>query len=238
MKLRMNEYRVLVIPDLQIPFHHKDAFNFLSAVCLTFGCDRVVSIGDEVDQYNLSRYDKDPDAMGAGDEYEVAMSYLEELYQIFPEVDAVHSNHLDRVAKRALGAGIPKAYLKDLKEWMGAPDGWNWYKHVTIGGVRYEHGDASNGARAHRILAEANRCSTVIGHHHSHAGVEYISNGNEVIFAMNVGSLIDADAVAFQYNKSSKYKPVLSCGVVLNGVPSVVPMLVNGKGRWTGDIVT
>lgn len=236
MKLKTNDFNVLVIPDLQIPFHHRDAFDFLAYVYHRYECNRVVSIGDEVDQYNLSRYDKDPDAVSAGDEYELAMLFLEDLYEIFPRVDAVHSNHLDRVAKKAMGAGIPKAYLKDLKEWMNAPVGWNWHRFVTIGGVRYEHGDASNGARAHRILAEANRCSTVIGHHHSHAGVEYISNGNETIFAMNVGSLIDAEAVAFQYNKTSKYKPILSCGVVQGGIPHLVPMITNGKGRWTGEI--
>jgi hypothetical protein len=234
MRLKTNGDRVLVISDLQIPFHHKDSFAFLEAVKRTFGCDKVVSIGDEVDQYGLSRYNKDPDAMNAGAELELTKEYLQELYEIFPEAKACLSNHMDRVFKRALDAGIPRGYMRSIKEFMEAPSGWNWSRYWTIGGVRYEHGDACGGQRAHRILAESNRTSTVIGHHHAFGGVDYISNGEEMIFGMNVGCLIDIDSVAFHYAKSARNKPTLGCGVVIGGVPAFIPMLLDRKKRWTG----
>lgn len=236
MKLLTNPYRVLVIPDLQIPFHHPDAFQFLGQVYQTYKCDRVVSIGDEVDQYNLSRFPKDPDGPSAGEEYAEAMKHLKTLYDYFPKVDAVYSNHLDRISKKALDAGIPRVYLKSLKEWMGAPSGWNWDDAVVIGGVRYEHGDACGGRSAARILAESNRRSTVIGHHHSHAGIEYISNADEMIFGMNVGALVNQEAIAFKYAKKARYKTTLGCGVVIEGVPQVVPMVINSRGRWNGKV--
>jgi hypothetical protein len=36
--------------------------------------------------------------------------------------------------------------------------------------------------------------------------------------------MVDVDAYAFQYGKNSKDKPVIGCGVVIDGVPSFIPM--------------
>lgn len=234
MRLKTNKDMVLVIPDLQIPFHHRDAIRFLKWAKETFNPTQVVSIGDEVDQYNLSRYAKDPDAMSAGEELKVTHKYLKELYEVFPEAKACLSNHLDRVLKRAMDAGIPRGYMRSINEFMQAPDGWKWARSWEIGGVRYEHGDACNGQRAHVILAESNRQSTVIGHHHSHGGINYLANASEMIFGMNVGCLIDIDSVAFAYSKAFRHKPTLGLGVVLGGIPAFVPMITNRRGRWVG----
>jgi hypothetical protein len=84
----------------------------------------------------------------------------------------------------------------------------------------------------------SNRQSTVIGHHHSHGGVNYLANDSDILFGLNVGCLIDRHTYVFDYGKQAKFKPTLGVGVVIYGVPSFIPMIVSGKHeRWIGDLV-
>lgn len=237
-RLNKGQETVLVIPDLQIPFEHKDAFAFINGVADVVAPTRIVCIGDEVDQLALSRYDTDPDAEGAGPELRRAIRHLKKWYDRFPEVQVAISNHTGRVQKAAFKAGIPEAYMRPVEEWMQAPEGWTWEDNFTIDGVRYEHGDAQGGMYAARNIAIRNRQSTVIGHHHSHGGVYYVANDQEMIFGMNVGCLIDSDSMAFKYARMAAFKPTLGCGVVIKGVPYFIPMLLGKSGkRWTKEVI-
>ncbi len=237
MRLSKGKHNVLVIPDLQVPFEHKDALAFCSAVAEAIDADKIVCIGDEVDQMALSRFDPDPEADGAGPELRKALKRMQAWYRQFPEVQVATSNHTGRVQKAAFKAGIPEAYLRPIRDWMEAPEGWTWEDNFEIDGVRYEHGDAQGGMYAARNLAIRNRQSTVIGHHHSHGGVSYVANDKEMIFGMNSGCLIDIKSLAFKYARLAAFKPTLGCGVVLQGVPFFIPMLTNSYGRWTGELV-
>jgi hypothetical protein len=237
MRLSKGKANILVIPDMQIPFEHKDALAFCSAVAEEIDADIVVNVGDEVDQMALSRFDPDPEADGPAVELRKAKRKLAAWYERFPEMLVCESNHTARVYKTAYLAGIPEEYLRTVPEWLGAPEGWEWANAWEIDGVRFEHGDAQGGMYAARNLAIRNRKSTVIGHHHSHGAVFYIANDDETIFGMNVGCLIDFDSIAFRYAKMSVFKPTLGCGVIIKGVPYFVPMLTTKKGRWTKEVI-
>ena len=233
MQLKWNKDRILVIPDLQAPFQHPNTLDFLEEVAEAIKATRVVSIGDEVDQHALSSYNHDPDGHSAGKEYELAQRFMQKLYARFPEAVACYSNHSDRIFRKAFTAGIPRAYLRSIKEFMGAPAGWEWKPEHRIHDIIFTHGDSAKGGQPHRLLAQSNLCSTVIGHHHSSPGVAYLANDKSLIFGMNVGCLIDVKAYAFHYTKYNRYKPVLGCGVVVEGAPSFIPMKINSAGRWT-----
>ena len=234
MKLRTGKETVVIIPDMQIPFEHRDALDFIKGVCDDYQPTKIVCIGDEVDQMALSRFDPDPEGDGAGPELRKAIRHLRKWYAEFPEVQVCVSNHTGRVQKKAFAAGIPEAYLRPVNEWMEAPEGWQWSDVVEIEGVRYEHGDAQGGMYAARNLAIRNRQSTVIGHHHSHGGVFYVANDKEMIFGMNTGCLIDHDAIAFKYARMAAFKPTMGCGLVQEGVPYFLPFIPNKSGkRWS-----
>ena len=238
MRLNKGEQTILVIPDMQIPFEHKDSLKFIQAVNDAIGgADIVVNVGDEVDQMALSRFDPDPEGPGAGPELRKAIKRLQPWYKEFPEMLLCESNHTARVYKQAFLAGIPEAYLRTVPEWLEAPEGWQWSQAWEVDGVRFEHGDAQGGMYAARNLAVRNRKSTVIGHHHSHGAVFYIANDDATIFGMNVGCLIDFNSIAFQYAKMSAFKPTLGCGVVIKGVPYFIPMFTKKNGRWTGQVI-
>lgn len=237
MKLNKGKHVVLVIPDLQVPYEHPDALAFVKEVESVYAPDQIVCIGDEVDQMALSRFDPDPDGDGAGPELKKALKKMDKWYDAFPDVKVCTSNHTGRIQKKAFHAGIPEAYMRSVNEWMEAPEGWEWKDYWVVDNVRYEHGDNQGGMYAARNLAIRNRTSTVIGHHHSHGAVFYVANDNEMIFGMNTGCLIDFKAIAFKYARGSAFKPTLGCGIVSCGVPYFIPMLLNARGRWTGEVI-
>jgi len=228
--------RVLVISDLQIPFHHKDSLRFLKAVERRYKTNKVVCIGDEIDFHAISDYTPDPDGMSPGAELEKALKDLKPFYKAFPNVRVCTSNHTARPFRRAYRFGIPKAFLRDYREFLKAPKGWSWEESFVIDGVRYEHGEGFSGQNGALKAMMARGRSTVIGHLHSWAGVQYSASPERLTFAMNVGCLIDRHAYAFAYGKLSANKPILSCGVVIEGVPHLIPMLLNKRGRWVGKL--
>ena len=237
MRLPLGKETVLVIPDLQIPYEHPDALEFMLAVQEEVNPTKIVCIGDEVDQHAIGRFDSDPEADGAGGELRKSVTRLGEWYAEFPEVQVCMSNHTQRIYRSAFHAGIPESYIRTISEWLCAPEGWTWEDSFEIDGVKYEHGDAQGGMYAARNLAMRNRKSTVIGHHHSHAAVFYIANTEATIFGMNAGCLIDMNSIGFKYAKNSAFQPTLGCGVVTNGVPYFVPMILDKGKNWTGDLI-
>ncbi len=236
MARKHNKEIVLVIPDLQIPFEHSQAFEFLAAVKKKYQPTQIVCIGDEVDQHALSDYDSDPDGYSAGHELVEAIKRMKILYRMFPVVKVTTSNHTARIFRKAFKHGIPKAYLKDYQEFMEAPKGWIWKDHFEIDGVIYEHGEGFSGQQGALKAALGNMQATVIGHLHSFAGIQWAANPRHLIFGFNVGCLIDKDAYAFAYGKKLKNKPILGCGIVDKGIPVFVPMILDNSGKWGGKL--
>lgn len=227
---------VLVISDTQGPFEHRDSVSFLKAVYRKYNCTEVVHAGDEADHHAISEWDHDPDGMSAGDEYRALLKSLKPFYKAFPRVKVCESNHTSRPFRLAMKHGLPKAYLKDYRTILEAPRGWRWADSWEIDGVRYQHGMGYSGRNGAIKAAERNMQSTVIGHLPAHAGIQYTANAKHLIFGMNVGCLINVKAYAFAYGKHNASKPIIACGVVLNGVPTLITMKLTKNGRWTGKL--
>jgi hypothetical protein len=103
-------------------------------------------------------------------------------------------------------------------------------EHI-VDGVLYTHGTGVSGKNAALNLALQRRSSTVIGHVHSFAGVQYHCNSTSRIFGMNAGSGIDIAAYSFNYGQDFPVRPVLGVGIVLNGKEAqFIPMPI-GKGE-------
>lgn len=167
--------------------------------------------------------------MTASKELSLARLRLKEWYKAFPKCRVAASNHGLRWLARARECYIPSEILKPYKELLAAPKGWTWHEEIFIktkSPFRCIHGIGFSGALGHRTAAFDSGISTVIGHLHSGAGVNYINNGSTTIWGMNVGCLMNPEhTLANGYSKYSRLKGVLSTGVVLNNgkVPLVVP---------------
>lgn len=232
MILKPGKEIVLAISDLQIPFQHPDALDFLIWLKKEYKPTVIVCLGDEIDCHALSNYDHDPDGYSAGHELRKAINELKKYYKVFPQVKVVTSNHTARPFRRAFKHGIPRAFLRDYHDFLQAPDGWEWRESWEIDGVYYFHGEGYSGSTAHHKAAIGRGQPCVMGHLHSHAGIHYIANQKELFFGFNVGCLIDSKAYAFAYGKTSPNKPIIGAGIIDRGVPMFIPMLLNKNGRW------
>lgn len=227
---------VLVISDMHHPYSHQDTLAFLKALKKKYKFDKIVCIGDEVDHHAISFHDSDPDLPSAGDELEQAIESLKPIYKLFPKMDIVESNHGSLVYRKALASGLPKAVFKSYNEILEAPKGWVWKFDIKVntptGMVYFCHGKSGQAG----VLASQYGMSTCQGHYHEKAQICYISTPEKLMFDMHVGCLADDKSLALGYNKINPKRPIVSVGIIIDGIPQIVPMLLNKKGRWIGKL--
>lgn len=236
MILRAGKEIVMAIGDMHCPFEHPDTLAFLLAVKAQYKPTQFVCLGDEIDGHALSDYVHDPDGMSAGMEHRAAIEKLRIIYKHFPKMKVCTSNHTARPFRKAFKAGIPASFLRSYRELLEAPAGWSWKHQWVVDGIIYEHGEGFSGERAHILAAKGNMQSTVIGHIHSFAGINYVSTPDQLLFGFNVGCLIDTKAYAFAYGANFKSRPIIGVGIVYKGVPVFVPMILTKGGRWIGKL--
>lgn len=220
--------RVLAIPDLHEPFSHKDSLAFVKEVINTWEPDKIVLLGDEVDHHAYSRYLHDPDGLGPREEFELAKKKLNGWYKLlskFEKVYVCHSNHTTRPFKKAASVGLPSLFMKSIKEVLEAPKSWEWSDAWKIDGVNYIHGEGFSGRLGAVNAASSYGTPVVMGHLHSHAGVQYSSSFGSNLWGVNSGCLIDSKKYAFSYAKFSRHKPVLGVTLVDDGIfPVFIPL--------------
>ena len=221
--------RTLYIGDTHCPFMHPKYPEFLDRVRDKHQCNKVVHIGDLVDNHVPSFHSAETDAEGAKREADQAEEQAQQLYDMFPDVKLCLGNH-DRIpARKAKEAAIPARWLKDFLKAMNAPPGWKANDRWEIDGTLSTHGTTC-GKNAHLALAEKSRQSAVMGHTHSFGGVGYMTSRHDIIFGLQVGCGIDCSKYAFRYGKDFTNRPTLGCGVVIDGFEAVFePMILRNK---------
>ena len=233
----------LIIADTQFPFEHRQYLDFCKAVQEKYRCGEVVHIGDIADCLNFSFYEKDPEAPAILEEVELLKASFEAWGKAFPNVKAVVGNHDNRVRRRLDSAGFPHELLpteKVFRDLLGLPKGWSLQDKVILDTRRGEvyclHGDQKGSSVVAGTTARKIGTSLIRGHHHTKSFITYISTPHHLIFDMIVGCGIDKNAVAFRYNKKDIDRPILSCGVILDGIPHIIPMELDSDGNWLGKL--
>ncbi len=141
------------------------------------------------------------------------------------------------IYRRALKHGLPKAYLKDYGDFLETKK-WKWVDDLTLtmsNGQRcfFTHGRSADVLKVSQTMG----MNTVQGHYHTKFVISYWANPDNIFWAMNVGCLIDQKSMAFSYAKNFRTRFIIGCGIILNGIPRLLPMVLNNKGRWIGKIV-
>lgn len=211
--------KVLIVGDLHLPACLEAYLAFCKKTYKKYKCDRVVFIGDVVDHHVISFHDKHPKAPGVMEEYEHCLKEVAKWHKAFPNAEVVIGNHDERHQRICAKSQIPDIYLKDFTTLFNTP-GWIWKKDVSIDGVWYVHGHgvaSSSSVLPAATLAQKVGGSVVLGHFHTKAGLATFNIQNKRnVFGLNVGCGVDDTHQAMAYS-TSVYRPVLSCGVVLNG---------------------
>ena len=227
---------ILVFGDMHIPYNRDGSIEFLKAVNDKYKPTKIICTGDEVDNHAMSFHDTDPNNPNSGEELESSIAHLQELYELFTKVDLVDSNHGSMVFRKAKVGGIPLKYLKSMRDILEAPKGWAWHKdylYTMINGqdLFVTHGLKKNSLR----LAEQYGCCVIQGHYHEDSSIQYSSSPRQLIWGCSAGCLVDDKSLAFEYNKTNMKRPILSCVVVTNGIPQIIPMIIK-DGKWIGKI--
>jgi metallophosphoesterase superfamily enzyme len=208
--LRTKERRILVIGDLHCPFELGGYFEFCLDTYDRFACNQVIFIGDILDNHYASYHETDANGMSGGYELQEAIKHVDKWAQAFPIADVIIGNHDRLIMRKAFSSSVPREWIKDYNEVLGTA--WNWVERIEYDGVQYCHGEGGTA----RTKAKNDMQSTVQGHIHTQAYVEWLVGNRSKIFGMQVGCGIDRDSYAAAYAKHYK-KQAIGCGVVIGG---------------------
>jgi metallophosphoesterase superfamily enzyme len=214
--------RVLVIGDLHTPFDYEPYFDHCVAVFDKYECNRVVFIGDIIDNHYSSYHETDADGKGGKDELDLAIKHLARWYKSFPDADITIGNHDRMVMRKAQTSAIPTRWIRDYIEVLETPR-WNFVDRVVYDNVQYIHGEGG----VARTRAAKDQMSTVQGHLHTKCFTEWLIGVGSKSFAMQVGCGIDKDSYAMGYAKNFG-TPAIGCGVVLSGKVAINEVMSTG----------
>jgi len=79
--------------------------------------------------------------------------------------------------------------------------------------------------------------NAVQGHYHTKFSISYFSNPDQLVWGMQTGCLINQKSMAFQYAKNFKTRFIVGCGMIINGQPKLMPMMLNEHGKWIGKLL-
>ena len=206
------ENRVLVIGDLHEPFCLDGYLDFCKEQYAINNCNRVVFIGDIIDNHYSSYHESSADGMGGKYELDQAIEKLKPWYDAFPDADVTLGNHDRIIIRKAQSSNIPSQWIKEFEDVLQTPN-WRFVTEVYIDGVRYVHGDKSGKPK---MAAKRDMVSTVSGHYHTDMYVEWFFGKTRAIFGMAVGCGINSKSYAMGYMQGGK-KEAIGIGIVKGG---------------------
>lgn len=224
--------RVGIIGDTHLPYELDGYLEFCKETFDRHEVDTVIHIGDFVDNHSLSFHDSEPMLHNVMGEYESAYERAQDWYEAFPVATLIMGNH-DRIPARQMAklGMAPSIYMKPIEDLLGMPEGWTVANQIEIDNVLYHHGETAGGINGFRKDAEQRMRCTVSGHNHSNAGISATATDQELVWGLAVGCGVNQKHMAFAYGKNFAKKPIVSCGVVIEGVPHIEYMSLGSKVR-------
>lgn len=205
------ESRVLVIGDLHAPFDLDSYFDFCVDTYAKFNCNKVVFIGDVIDNHYSSYHETDANGLGGGQELDLAIDRLRRWYKQFPDAYVTIGNHDRIIMRKAQSSAVPAKWIKSYKEVLETPK-WKFVEEVVMDDVLYIHGEGGTA----KTKAKADMQSVVQGHLHTQAYTEYFVGRKARVFGTQVGCGIDYKSYAMAYAKAGK-RPAIGNAVIIGG---------------------
>ena len=208
---KSNETRVLCIGDLHEPFCLDGYLEFCIEMYKKYNCNKVVFIGDVIDNHYSSYHETDVNGLSGGQELDLAIEKIGMWRDAFPVADVTIGNHDRLIMRKAQTGAIPSRWIKAYKEVLEVPQ-WNFTERVIIDGVQYVHGESGTASAKCR----ADMMSTVQGHLHTQCYTQWFAGANFKVFGAQVGCGIDHESYAMAYAKAGK-KPIIGCAIIIGG---------------------
>jgi predicted phosphodiesterase len=207
-----NTYKVLVLPDIHVPFQNKKALNAAIRLGEEFGPDEVIQLGDLLDCYKISRFTKNPErGVKLQEEIDQATEILNSLKSRTGARKAtfIQGNHESRI-KKYLEANAPSlAHLKSLKieSMLNLKDiGWDFipeHYFYAINKVYFTHGEFVSPQSSDKHMRTY---SETIVHGHTHKLQHHcLKHMNKTIEGWEMGCLASF-AVSQDYQKMANWQ--------------------------------
>lgn len=96
-KIKAN--KILVLSDVHVPYHHQKALQMALQYGKKKGVDHILLLGDFMDFYSISRWEKNPEERNFGDEIHMGKMVLKVIRDGFPDAGMTYvpGNHEDRL---------------------------------------------------------------------------------------------------------------------------------------------
>mgnify|MGYP001091591307 FL=1 len=219
--LKDESNRVLVIGDLHEPFCLDGYLDFCIEQKEKFNCNRIVFIGDVIDNHFSSYHETDANGLGGADELDFAIKKIARWRDAFPVATVIIGNHDRIIMRKAQTSAVPTKWIREYKDVLEVPQ-WDFVDRLVIDDVQYIHGEAGTA----RTKCKSDMMSTVQGHLHTQAYTEWVVGQKFKVFVTQVGCGINHNSYAMAYAKRGK-KPAIGCVVVLNEGRTPINLLMD-----------
>ena len=235
--------RILVISDLQVPYHHEKAVKNLIKLVRREKFDQTLCVGDELDMQSCSRYAKGTPLEFEGqldNDRETCKDILWEL----GVTDICRSNHTDRLFHTLLRApgliGLPEL---EYPKFMGFQElGITFHKrpYEFLPNWVLVHGDEGslnrNAGGTAAGLAAKFGASVLCGHTHR-LGLQGVSQGFKgrfkTLWGFEVGNLMDSKQASYLKAGSANWQGGFGIIEVHGKNVTCIPVPVNQDGSFT-----
>ena len=199
--------KTLIIPDIHCPYEDYRALHAIYKMAKNEQFDEVKIMGDLVDFYALSRFDKDPDRItGLQNEIDVAQYHLGKLRGVHKgKITLFEGNHEYRLKKFLMN----NPEMSSLKKVNNVPalldlDKFDvkYKNNEMYHGILFKHGNVVRGHSAYTAKGEYDKEGTsgVSGHTHR-LGSHYITNRSGAHAWFEMGHLCDEKAAEYMEGK-------------------------------------
>jgi len=108
-KVIVNEKRIGILSDIHFPYYDKAALNAAISFLIEWKPDCIVLLGDVIDCYQLSNFEKDKRQRSFKYELDLLRNFFIQLRELFPQIRIIYKigNHEERYEKQIL-ANIPE----------------------------------------------------------------------------------------------------------------------------------
>jgi predicted phosphodiesterase len=240
--------RVVVLSDMQIPLHDARAITAVEQFVKDFKPDELYCVGDEADQFEISRWDKGTALEYAGT-YQRNLDRTSEIMGRFKDAIGDKPFH---VMRSNHGETRVKSYLK---KWAPALDSLRELKYERLLGydqmdITYHnklwsfapgwvlaHGDEGNAVQTPggtaMALAKRVGLSVVSGHTHK-AGIQHFHAGyggkiTRPLYGVEVGHLMDMSKASYLPSGFGNWQQAFAILYIRAG--NVTPVIVPINGR-------
>lgn len=248
---------IIVLSDMQIPYHHRKAVVNVMEFVADFQPDEIACVGDEIDHIETSHWSK-----GSAAEYEPTlqrtidrtievMSGFRKALGIEKPMHVMRSNHGDRLEKYVGRYAPALRTLKALRtEELLSYDRLEITYHRKLydiaPGWLLAHGDEGTLSRyaGGTAIALARRTgrSVVCGHTHR-AGIIPHSVGYNgrvsTLYGMEVGHLMSLSGAGYLKTGAADWQSAFGILHITDRgtvIPELVPIKANGSFEWGGEL--